>query len=68
MRVHEAKTRALAMPYKNSETSQQKPRKALGLKVFNKISIRAPNLSNSESLPTQTQKGSKRYMTMKLAN
>ena len=29
MRVHEAKTRTLAMPYKNSETRQQKSRKCV---------------------------------------
>jgi len=35
MRVHEAKTRALAMPFKNSETSQQKSRKCVFRPFFN---------------------------------
>ena len=36
MRVHEAKTRALAMPYKNSETSQQKSSKCIFRSFMNR--------------------------------
>merc|ERR1711954_427719 len=36
MRAHEAKTRALAMPYKDSDPSQQKSRKCVFRQFFNR--------------------------------
>ena len=40
MRVHEAKTHVLVMPYKNSETSQQKSRKCVLRPFYSLLSIR----------------------------